>query len=174
MDAARGLMGQGWPFQAGPRNDDATREPQRSWGRMSGLDLLVTFGAMPKVTRSTERNRAHRQLSNADEPIMGMGYAHYFRDMARSHRYCFDGRPPHLAAKISGHVAKHSKGSSEEIGHEHPAARHVVAVGVAEISQRLTLLDARGEPQQHAGRHRQQHHECGRLLPGDAPGEQQQ
>ena len=56
MDAARGLMGHGWPFQAGPRNDDAMREPQRSWGRMSGLDLLVTFGAMPKVTRSSERN----------------------------------------------------------------------------------------------------------------------
>ncbi len=46
MDAARGLMGHGWPFQAGPRNDDVMREPQRSWGRMSGLDLLVTFGAM--------------------------------------------------------------------------------------------------------------------------------
>ena len=44
MDAARGLMGHGWPFQADPRNDDAMREPQRSWGRMSGLDFLVSFG----------------------------------------------------------------------------------------------------------------------------------
>ncbi len=44
MDAARGLMGQGWPFQAGPRSNDGAREPQRSWGRMSGLDLLVSFG----------------------------------------------------------------------------------------------------------------------------------
>ncbi len=56
MEAARGLMGHGWPFQAGPRNDDVMRESQHSWGRMSGLDLLVTFGAMPKVTRSSERN----------------------------------------------------------------------------------------------------------------------
>ena len=46
MDAARGLMGQGWPFQAGPRNNDVMREPLRSWGRMLGLDLLVPFGAM--------------------------------------------------------------------------------------------------------------------------------
>ena len=58
MDAARGLMGHGWPFQAGPRNNDVARKPQRSWGRMPGLDLLVSFGAMPKETRSTERNRA--------------------------------------------------------------------------------------------------------------------
>ena len=65
MDAARGLMGQGRPFQAGPRSNDGAREPQRSWGRMAGLDLLVTFGAMPKVTRSSERNRAHKQLGNA-------------------------------------------------------------------------------------------------------------
>ena len=65
MDAARGLMGHGWPFQAGPRSDDAMREPQRSWGRMSGLDFLVTFGAMPKVTRSSERNRTYKQHVNA-------------------------------------------------------------------------------------------------------------
>ena len=48
MDAARGLMGQGWPFQAGPRNNDGTRAPRRSRGRMQGLDLLLTFGASAK------------------------------------------------------------------------------------------------------------------------------
>ena len=44
MDVARAAMGQGWPFAAGPRNNDGAREPQRSWGRMPGLDLLVSFG----------------------------------------------------------------------------------------------------------------------------------
>ena len=78
MDVARAAMGQGWPFAASPRNNDEAREPRRSRGRMSGLDLLVTFGAMPKVTRSSERNRAHKQLGNAG-PIVGMGYAYYFR-----------------------------------------------------------------------------------------------
>ena len=48
MDAARGLMGHGWPFQAGPRNNDVARKPQRSWGRMSGLDLLVSLGRCQK------------------------------------------------------------------------------------------------------------------------------
>ena len=68
MDAARGLMGQGWPFQAGPRNNDVMREPLRSWGRMLGLDLLVPFGAMPKGTRSSERNRTYKQHDNAVKP----------------------------------------------------------------------------------------------------------
>ena len=44
MDAARAAMGQGWPFAAGPRSNDVAREPRRSRGRMSGLDLLVPFG----------------------------------------------------------------------------------------------------------------------------------
>ena len=34
-----------------PRSDDGAREVWRSQTRMAGLDLLVTFGAMPKVTR---------------------------------------------------------------------------------------------------------------------------
>ena len=64
MEAARAAMGQGWPFVACPRSDDGAREPQRSWGRMSGLDLLVSFGAMPKETRSSERNRTYEQRNN--------------------------------------------------------------------------------------------------------------
>jgi len=73
MDAARAAMGQGWPFAAGPRNNDEARESQRSWGRMSGLDLLVSFGAMPKETRSTERNRTYEQLDNAGKPQLTHG-----------------------------------------------------------------------------------------------------
>ena len=72
MDVARAAMGQGWPFAAGPRNNDGAREPQRSWGRMSGLDLLVSFGAMPKETRSTERNRTYEQRDNAGKPSSRM------------------------------------------------------------------------------------------------------
>ena len=68
MDVARAAMGQGWPFAAGPRNNDEARESQRSWGRMSGLDLLVSFGAMPKETRSTERNRTYKQRDHAGKP----------------------------------------------------------------------------------------------------------
>ena len=68
MDVARAVMGQGRPFAAGPRSNDGVREPQRSWGRMSGLDLLVSFGAMPKETRSTERNRTYPQRDNAGKP----------------------------------------------------------------------------------------------------------
>ncbi|KAB0546953.1 hypothetical protein F7R01_18915 [Pseudomonas argentinensis] len=44
MDVARAAMGQGWPFAVCPRNNDEAREPRRSRGRMSGLDLLVSFG----------------------------------------------------------------------------------------------------------------------------------
>jgi len=43
MDAARAAMGQGWPFAAGPWNDDGVREPTKS-GRMQGQALLLTFG----------------------------------------------------------------------------------------------------------------------------------
>ena len=87
MDVARAAMGQGWPFAAGPRNNDEAREPRRSRGRMSGLDLLVSFGAMPKETRSPERNRAHRQLGNAGGLILeGWAMSIIFAGMARSHR----------------------------------------------------------------------------------------
>ena len=68
MDVARAAMGQGRPFAASPRNNDGAREPQRSWGRMPGLDLLVSFGAMPKETRSTERNRTYPQRDKAGKP----------------------------------------------------------------------------------------------------------
>ena len=67
MDVARAAMGQGWPFAAGPRSDDGTREPRRSRGWMSGLDLLVPFGAMPKGTRSSERNRTHQRHDNSGQ-----------------------------------------------------------------------------------------------------------
>ncbi len=37
MDAARGVMGQGWPMYADPRSDDGANEPRRSRGRMAGV-----------------------------------------------------------------------------------------------------------------------------------------
>ncbi|PAU62006.1 hypothetical protein BZL42_06545 [Pseudomonas indica] len=47
MDAARAVIGQGWPFagaaEVGPRSGDGAREPRRSRGRMPGQALLVTF-----------------------------------------------------------------------------------------------------------------------------------
>ena len=70
MDAAKGVKGQGRPLYAAPgvtmeRGNGAQRSNSRrlarrvseasqvwrSQTRMAGLDLLVTFGAMPKVTR---------------------------------------------------------------------------------------------------------------------------
>jgi len=44
MDAARGALGQGWPFAAGPWNVTRAREPRRSRGRMQGQAFLVPFG----------------------------------------------------------------------------------------------------------------------------------
>jgi len=67
---------------------------------MSGLDLLVSFGAMPKETRSTERNRAHKQLGNAGGLILEeWAMPIIFAGMARSHRYCTDVCSPHFAGK---------------------------------------------------------------------------
>ncbi|SDH52353.1 hypothetical protein SAMN05216588_105127 [Pseudomonas flavescens] len=63
MDAAGDLMGQGWPFQAGPRNDDEMGEPQRSWGRMSGLDLLVSFGGAGHPGNSKRNPLARAELN---------------------------------------------------------------------------------------------------------------
>ena len=74
MDVARAAMGHGWPFAADPRSNDGARGPQRSWGRMSGLDLLVSFGAMPKETRSAERNRTYEQCNNAGKPNSRIAY----------------------------------------------------------------------------------------------------
>ena len=34
MDAARGVMGQGWPMYDGPRNENGMREVERSETRM--------------------------------------------------------------------------------------------------------------------------------------------
>ncbi len=48
MDAARAVMGQGWPFAAGPWNVTGAREPRRSRGRMQGQAFLLTFFAFEK------------------------------------------------------------------------------------------------------------------------------
>ncbi len=40
MDAARAVMGQGWPFTACPWSGDGAREPRRSRGRMLGCPSL--------------------------------------------------------------------------------------------------------------------------------------
>ena len=41
MDAARGVMGQGWPMYAGPRSSTGAREVSRSETRMSGCPSLA-------------------------------------------------------------------------------------------------------------------------------------
>jgi len=46
MDAAKGVKGQGRPLYADPRSNDGVNVPCRRQGRMSGLDLLVPFGAI--------------------------------------------------------------------------------------------------------------------------------
>ena len=46
MDAVKGVKGQGRPLYADPRSNDSVHEPCRRQGRMSGLDLLVPFGAI--------------------------------------------------------------------------------------------------------------------------------
>jgi hypothetical protein len=63
MDVARAAMGQGWPFAAGPWSNDSVHEPCRRQGRMSGLDLLVPFGAIAKrdsPVRGETKTQNHR------------------------------------------------------------------------------------------------------------------
>ncbi len=67
MDAALGataIKGQGRPLYADPRSNDSVHEPCRRQGRMSGLDLLVPFGAIAKrdsPVRGETRTRAARE-----------------------------------------------------------------------------------------------------------------
>ena len=65
MDAARGAMGQGWPFARRPWNSDGAREPRHRRGRMSGalsLWLLSLCANKEKVTRREGENQAHVPL----------------------------------------------------------------------------------------------------------------
>ena len=48
MDAARALLGHGWPVAAGPWRVTGAREPRRSRGRMQGPAFLLTFLASEK------------------------------------------------------------------------------------------------------------------------------
>ena len=48
MDAARAVIGHGWPFTACPWSVTGVREVERSETRMQGQDLLVPFGATAK------------------------------------------------------------------------------------------------------------------------------
>ena len=60
MDAARGAMGQGWPFAACPWSNDGTKEVSRSETRMSGvlsLWLLSLCTSKEKVTRREGEKR---------------------------------------------------------------------------------------------------------------------
>src|SRR5690606_8640970 len=61
MDAARGAMGQGWPFATGPWKSDGMKEPRArsDRGRMPGallLWLLSSWASKKKVTRPGGRN----------------------------------------------------------------------------------------------------------------------
>ena len=60
MDAARAVMGQGWPFAAGPWNVTGAREPRRSRGRMQGQDFLVPLGGAghPATAKRDSPSRA--------------------------------------------------------------------------------------------------------------------
>ena len=51
MDAARAAMGQGWPFAAGPWNDDETREPDEVGPDARGKTSWLLLGRLPEVTR---------------------------------------------------------------------------------------------------------------------------
>ncbi len=60
MDAARAVMGQGWPFAAGPWNVTGAREVERSETRMQGRDLLVPLGGAghPATAKRDSPSRA--------------------------------------------------------------------------------------------------------------------
>ena len=62
MDAARATMGQGWPFDACPWNDDGANEPgakRRAGWR--GKPFWFLLGRLPKGTRPAGRNRSIEQ-----------------------------------------------------------------------------------------------------------------
>ena len=65
MDAARATMGQGWPFDACPWNDDGANEPgakRRAGWR--GKPFWFLLGRLPKGTRPAGRNQCLSQLDN--------------------------------------------------------------------------------------------------------------
>ena len=71
MDAAKGVKGQGRPLYADPRSNDGVNEPCRRQGRMSGLDLLVPFGAIAKrdsPVRGETKIRNHHANELVAEP----------------------------------------------------------------------------------------------------------
>ena len=63
MDAARAVMGQGWPFAAGPWNNDSVHEPCRRQGRMPGRVSFAYFSLheQRKVRRPRGRNTSHQR-----------------------------------------------------------------------------------------------------------------
>ena len=67
MDAARGAMGQGWPFAAGLWSNDEVKEVGRRSRetRMQGQAVLVTFVATdksdPPVRGGTKTIRQHKK-----------------------------------------------------------------------------------------------------------------
>jgi len=51
MDAARAVMGQGWPFAASPWSNDGAREPDEVGPDARGKTFWLLLGQLPKVTR---------------------------------------------------------------------------------------------------------------------------
>ena len=67
MDAARAAMGQGWPFAACPRSNDAAREVERSETRMMGHSVFAYFFAGPasrRLKKVSRRKGETGRLSN--------------------------------------------------------------------------------------------------------------
>ena len=73
MDAAKGVKGQGRPLYADPRSNDGVNEPCRRQGRMSGLDLLVPFGAIAKRD-SPVRGETKIKTHHANELVAEPGH----------------------------------------------------------------------------------------------------
>ena len=72
MDAARGAMGQGWPFATCPWKSDGMREVERSETRMPGvlsLWLLSLCTSKEKVTRPSGRNPNPKASSTISQLI---------------------------------------------------------------------------------------------------------
>ena len=70
MDAARAVMGQGWPFAAGPWSVTGAREPRRSWGRMERQAFLLTFfGAGRPATEKSESPSRAKSMRLPTRPI---------------------------------------------------------------------------------------------------------
>ena len=82
MDAARAVMGHGWPFSACPRSNDGVREVSRSETRMSGACFFcLLFFARAKKSEAPERAQ-HARTGDAKAAVKRKSQGHYSMGIA--------------------------------------------------------------------------------------------